>query len=77
MQAEEQTSSLTTEENPTGLESPLEIAKRLSVDRKKVYRMIKKKIIPAVRVDGGWRLSWSDVLGALKKRSEAYGNQGS
>jgi len=43
-----------------------DLANRLNVTRRTIYRMIKENQIPKKRVRGQWRFDWSEVQTHLK-----------
>jgi excisionase family DNA binding protein len=48
-----------------------DLANRLNVTRRTVYRMIKENQIPKKKVRGQWRFDWSEVQDHLKLDSSS------
>lgn len=52
-------------------DSPLltaaELAERLKVNRRTIYRLIKEDRIPKTRIGGQWRFDWAKVILTLQQ----------
>lgn len=49
--------------------SPADIARRLKISRRTVYRMIEKCALRATRIEGQWRIDESDLTAYLTNRT--------
>lgn len=50
------------------------VAKRLSVCHETVYRLIRAKKLPAIKLDGGWRIARADLDAFIASRRTTTSN---